>query len=215
MASEKNSVYDGLLHERGRLFVISGPSGVGKGTVIAGLLKPENAPPGLIRCTTATTRSPRPGEVNGKNYHFFSREEFEERIAAGFFLEHAPYNQNLYGTPKQSVEDEQHRGNDVLLEIEVQGGISVRKVDPEAVLVFLAPPSWEELERRLRSRATDDPETVARRLAIARREMDTAPSYDYLIVNDDLDAAVDTLRSIILAERRRIMRRVRPMTNDQ
>jgi guanylate kinase len=204
--AEPQNPYDGLLPSRGRLFVVSGPSGVGKGTVIAGLLAPLAAPSCLVRCTTATTRAPRPGEVNGLNYHFFSRPEFERRIADGFFLEYAPYNENLYGTPRESVERERHAGNDVILEIEVQGGVAVRGVDPSAVLIFLAPPSWHELERRLRSRATDDPETVARRMAIARREMEAAPHYDYLIVNDSVESATDTLRSIVLAERRRIVR---------
>jgi guanylate kinase len=138
------------------------------------------------------------------HYHFYSRPEFEERIVQGYFQEHAPYNDNLYGTPKESVDRERHAGNDVLLEIEVQGGVSIRQIDPEAVLVFLAPPSWDELERRLRRRATDDPAAVERRLAIARREMEAAPHYDYLIINDDVEAAVDRLRAVILAERQRI-----------
>jgi guanylate kinase len=193
-----------LLPSRGRLFVISGPSGVGKGTVIAGMLRSPSVPPGVIKCTTATTRLPRPGEVDGVNYHFFTREEFETRIASGYFLEHAAYNDNLYGTPRENVERDQRAGHDVLLEIEVQGGLAVRRIDPEAVLVFLAPPSWGELERRLRRRATDDPSAVERRLGIARREMDAAPKYDYLIVNDDVDRAVDHLRAVILAERHRI-----------
>ena len=199
-----------LLPSRGRLFVISGPSGVGKGTVISGMLRSPAVPPGVIKCVTATTRSPRNGEVDGVNYHFYSREEFELLVSAGYFLEHAPYNNNLYGTPRENVERERSAGNDVLLEIEVQGGLTIRGLDAEAVLVFLAPPSWEELERRLRSRATDDPSAVERRLGIARREMDAASQYDYLIVNDDVQRAVDELRSVIIAERRRIRRQELP-----
>lgn len=204
MNSDKNEFQSSLLPDRGRLFVISGPSGVGKGTVIAAMLRSPTAPPGLIKCTTATTRAARPGEVTGVNYHFFSHAEFMDKIRDGYFLEHAEYNDNLYGTPRESVERERLAGNDVLLEIEVQGGLAIREIDTEAVLVFLAPPSWEELERRLRSRATDDPAAVERRLAIARREMGAAPRYDYLIVNDDVERAVDRLRAVILAERQRI-----------
>src|SRR5689334_14702351 len=125
-----------LLPKRGRLFVISGPSGVGKGTVIATMLNSPTLPTGVVRCTTATTRSPRRGEVNGRNYHFFSHEEFSSKVEEGFFLEHARYNDNLYGTPRDSVEKERAAGHDVLLEIEVQGGLTIRRIDSEAVLVF-------------------------------------------------------------------------------
>jgi guanylate kinase len=204
MTSNHVDIVSRLLPARGRVFVISGPSGVGKGTVLNGMLRSSSAPARLTRCTTATTRAPREGEVDGVNYHFFSHEEFERRAAQGYFLEHARYNDNFYGTPRENVKREQAAGNDVLLEIEVQGGLSIRALDLDAVLVFLAPPSWDELERRLRNRATDDAGAVERRLAIARREMDAAPNYDYLIVNDDLDRAVATLQSVIVAERQRI-----------
>ena len=199
-----DNMIEALVPSRGRLFVVSGPSGVGKGTVIAGMLRSPSAPTGLVKCTTATTRAPRPGEVDGVNYEFFSRAEFERKIEEGYFLEHAHYNDNLYGTPLPNVEREREAGQDILLEIEVQGGVSVRKMDPEAVLVFLAPPSRQELERRLRCRATDDPAAVEKRLAIAMREMDAAPDYDYLIVNGSVEQAVDELRAVIIAERRRI-----------
>jgi guanylate kinase len=196
-----------LVPERGRLIVLSGPSGVGKGTVLKGLLHGPRAVPRALRCTTATTRAPRPGEEDGVHYHFLSREQFEERIARGFFLEWARYNENLYGTPGDSVEADLARGCDTILEIEMQGALQVRENAPDAILIFLAPPSWEELERRLRGRATDDAASVERRLATARREMEAVEKYDYLIVNDDLSTAVDFLRAILLAERRRIVKR--------
>ncbi len=194
-----------ILPKQGRLLVVSGPSGVGKDTVLERLLDSAQRPPNLIRCVTATTRPPRAGETHGVDYFFFSREEFEARIAENFFLEYAPYGQRLYGTPRDFVERERARNNDVILKIEVQGALMVKKALPEAILLFLAPPSWEELERRLRSRQTDDEAAMQTRLQTARRELETAPLYDYLVVNDDLERAVETLRMIILAERCRIV----------
>jgi guanylate kinase len=184
--------------------VVSGPSGVGKGTVISTLLRSDLCPPQLVKCTTATTRDPRPGEVDGLNYFFMTPEEFRARIEEGFFLEHATYNGNYYGTPRMAAQRQQESGNDVILEIEVQGGHQVRDAVPDAVLIFLAPPSWEELARRLTGRATEGSETVQRRLEIARKELKAAPHYDYRVVNDDVDTAVDNLRAIILAERCRV-----------
>lgn len=194
-----------LLPQQGRLLVISGPSGVGKDTVLERLLDPAQCPPNLVRCVTATTRPPRPGETHAVDYYFFSREEFEARITENFFLEYAPYGQRLYGTPRDFVERERAHNNDVILKIEVQGALTVKQAMPEAILIFLAPPSWEELERRLRVRQTDDEAAIQRRLQTARRELETAPHYDYLVVNDDLERAVETLRQIILAERCRIV----------
>lgn len=195
---------EGLIPEYGRLFVISGPSGVGKGTVISRLLSGADRPERLVRCITATTRMMRPGEMQGRSYLFFTREEFERNAADGYFIEHVTYNDNLYGTPKHEVERERTAGDDVLLEIEVRGGLEIKRQHPDAILVFLAPPAWDALEQRLRARATEGEVAVAKRLAIAREEMRAAPSYDYLVINDDLDVAVDTLRSIIRAERCRI-----------
>ncbi len=190
---------------RGRLFVVSGPSGVGKDAVLAPLLSAGTCPPRLRRCITATTRAPRPAEVDGVDYFFLDRAEFERRIALGGFLEHASYAGRHYGTPRAWVEAERDGGNDVLLKIEVQGAFQVREAVPEAVLVFVAPPSWEELERRLRGRDPGaDPADIARRLEAARAEVALAPRYDYLVVNDTIPAAVEALRSIVLAERCRI-----------
>jgi len=196
-----------LLRPRsGRLFVVSGPSGVGKDAVLAALLDERHRPERLVRCVTATSRAPRPGEVDGRDYHFVSRREFEEAVAAGRFLEHAVYAGDYYGTPLSSVSQETLQGRDVLLKIDVQGGQQVRSRVPSAVLVFLAPPSWEELERRLRARRTDDQPEVRRRLAVARHEVEAAARYDYVVVNDLVEAAARKLAAIVQAERLRVPR---------
>lgn len=192
--------------EQGRLFVVSGPSGVGKGTVIRAAMKFEMGSTPLVKCITATTRSPRPGEVNGRHYYFFTRKEFERRIEDGYFLEYASYNDHLYGTPVEGVLRERELGKDVLLEIEVQGGLAIRQRVPDATLIFLAPPSWQVLEDRLLNRATELPEIAERRLKIARQEMQAVSNYDYCVVNDVLEEAVDSLRAIVVAERHRIVR---------
>jgi len=192
---------------RGSLIVLSGPSGVGKDAVLAPLFSAETCPPRLRRCITATTRAPRPGEIDGVDYFFLSREEFQRRVGEGFFLEHASYAGRSYGTPRWWVEAEVTGGNDVLLKIDVQGALQVRSEAPEAVLVFIAPPSEEELERRLRGRDPDaNPDDLARRLAIAREELALAREYDYLVVNDQIEKAVAALRAIVIAERCRIRR---------
>ncbi len=201
-----NKALAGILRTGGRLIVISGPSGVGKGTVISRLLGSSRRPENLLRCITATTRPPREGEVDGRSYYFFSRAQFEERIGKGFFIEHVTYNNHLYGTPCEDVERELAKGNDVLIEIEVRGGLTIKASRPEAILVFVAPPSWADLEKRLKGRATDTSAQVANRLQIAREEMKAAPNYDYLVVNDQVDGAVDTLLAVITAERSRILK---------
>jgi guanylate kinase len=197
----------GLLTKRGRLFVVSGPSGVGKDAVLSALLASVECPPGLVRCITATTRPPRPTEIPGRDYFFFTHSEFEQRIRSEYFLEHAVYNSHYYGTPHDYPEQVRDEGHDVLLKIEVQGALTVKSRVPDAILIFLAPPSWEELERRLRSRATDDEVEVLRRLEIARAEMAIAVEYDFLVINDQIDDAVRALTSIVLAERCRIQDR--------
>jgi guanylate kinase len=191
----------------GNLIVLSGPSGVGKDAVLAPLFSAGVCPPRLRRCVTATTRAPRPGEIDGVDYFFLSHEEFQQRIGQGFFLEHASYAGRCYGTPRWWVDAEVAGGNDVLLKIDVQGALHVRTQAPDAVLVFIAPPSDQELERRLRGRDADaDPGDLARRLAIARGELALARRYDYLVVNDRIEKAVEDLRAIIVAERCRIRR---------
>ncbi len=202
---EPSEITARITPRRGRLFVVSGPSGVGKGTVIREAMTQSMGVTPLVKCVTATTRHPRPGEMDGVHYHFFNREEFERRIEQGYFLEYAAYNQNLYGTPTENVERERNHGKDVLLEIEVQGGLAVRHSVPDAILIFLAPPSWEVLADRLSSRNTETDEVVTRRLKIARDEIQTIDRYDYCVVNSELDQAVDAFRSIIIAERHRVV----------
>ncbi len=193
---------------RGKLFVLSGPSGAGKDAVLAPLFSAETCPPRLRRCITATTRAPRPGEIEGVDYFFLSGEDFLQRIGEGFFLEHASYAGRHYGTPCWWVEAELAGGNDVLLKIDVQGALQVRSQAAEAVLIFIVPPSTEELERRLRGRDSGaDPLDLERRLGIARAELAQAERYDYLVVNDRIEKAVEALRAIVIAERCRVRRR--------
>jgi guanylate kinase len=187
---------------RGRIIVLSGPSGAGKDAVLAPLFAAGTCPPRLRRCITATTRAPRAGEIDGTDYFFLATEEFRKRIGEGFFFEHACYAGRYYGTPRWWVEKERDGGNDVLLKIDVQGALQVREAVPDAVLVFIAPPSLAELERRLCGRdAGADPADLARRLAIARDELALAPRYDYQVVNDTIERAVEDVRAIVLAER--------------
>jgi guanylate kinase len=199
-----------LVRQGGRLIVVSGPSGVGKGSVLKALLGSPDCPPGLVKCVTATTRPPRENEVDGRDRHFLSAEEFAARRSAGYFLETAAYDGYDYGTPLHEVEGRRAAGMDVILEIEVQGAREVRRRFPDALFIFLAPPSTDELSRRLRGRGANDEEDIRRRLAIAEEEMRAAPEYDYLVVNDTIQNAAAELRSIIIAERCRIARRPEP-----
>ena len=194
-------------HARGKIIVLSGPSGAGKDAVLAPLFAAGTCPPRLRRCITATTRAPRAGEIDGVDYFFLAAEEFRRRITEGFFLEHACYAGRYYGTPRWWVAKERDGGNDVLLKIDVQGALQVREAAPDAVLVFIAPPSLAELERRLCGRDPGaDPADLARRLAIARDELALAPRYDYQVVNDTIERAVEDVRAIVLAERCRTRR---------
>lgn len=176
---------------RGKLFVISGPSGVGKGTLV-GMLKGSDD---VWVSVSATTRAPREGEVDGQDYFFMDREAFLAKARAGGFIEWAEYSGNCYGTPADKVEDELRAGRDVVLEIEVQGALQVKDRLPEAVLIFIEPPSLEELEARLRGRGTESEEAIARRLETARVELEEKMKYDYTLVNDDVDEAFRTLRN--------------------
>lgn len=184
------------MNKSGVLVVFSGPSGSGKGTVLAEYFK---AHPEAAFSVSATTRAPRPGEVDGVNYHFVTRERFEEMIRAGEVLEHTRYNGNYYGSPAGPIRQELAAGRDVVLEIEVEGAMQVRQRFPEAVLIFVAPPSYQELEARLTGRGTESPEQIAGRLAAARREIAMAPRYDYLLVNDRVEDAARRLGEIIAA----------------
>ncbi len=184
---------------RGQLFVMTGASGVGKGTVRAKVLERTR----LFYSISMTTRPPRPGERHGVDYYFVDRPTFEALLAQGGFLEHAEYVGHLYGTPKAPVERALARGEDVLLEIEVQGALQVKERMPEAVLIFLVPPSLSELKRRLVYRGTDSPERIQKRLEQAEREIRNAHRFDYVVVNDVLEEAVADFLAILTAERRR------------
>lgn len=182
---------------RGKTFIICGPSGVGKGTVVARLLASD---PTLYFSVSATTRPPRPGEVDGKHYHFLSREQFRRWIDEDAFLEHAEFVGNLYGTPKLYVDKAMDQGRDVILDIEIQGAEQVHRKRPEVIRVYVAPPSWAELERRLIGRGTEDMEKVRRRLERGKEEFAVARDFDYFVINDTVDRAVEELRAILLAE---------------
>jgi len=188
---------------KGLLIVISAPSGTGKTTLTHMLLKSF---PNMEFSVSYTTRKPRPGEVNGKDYFFVDRDTFERMIEEGDFLEWAEVYGNLYGTSKSQVLKALNEGKDVLLDIDTQGALQVKKNFPEAVLIFILPPSLKELERRLRSRGTDDEETIERRLKTARVEIERAPLYDYIVVNDVLEEAFEKLKSIVIAEKCRTER---------
>lgn len=176
-----------------RLFVVSGPAGVGKGTLVA---KARAKRPDLELTVSATTRSPRPGEVAGVSYHYLSDEEFARRVENGEFIEWADVHGHRYGTLRSEVVDRIARGSSVILEIDYQGAFNVRKTFPEAVLVFIEPPSFEELERRLRGRATEDEAQIELRLSNARRELAYGEQYDVRVVNDDVERATDELLAV-------------------
>jgi guanylate kinase len=183
---------------RGRLIVVSGPSGAGKGTLIRAALE---AVPELAYSVSATTRPPRPGEVDGRDYIFLSREEFEAWIREGRFLEWAEYSGNLYGTPEKKVDELLDAGLSVILEIELQGARQVRRRRPDAVMIFVRAPSLEENRRRLEGRATETSEALERRLEAARNEVAARDEFDYEIVNDELEksrtAMIKLMRQII------------------
>lgn len=182
---------------KGTLFIVSGPSGCGKGTVLAEILKQDN----VFYSVSATTRSPRPGEVNGVNYHFLSKDEFEKLIESGGMLEYASYCGNYYGTPKKPVEAMLAEGKNVILEIEVQGALNVMEKCPEAVSVFILPPSLKELRRRLHKRGTETEEVIEKRIGEAAGEIRKAVNYDYVMINGELEAAVSDLLSIINSQK--------------
>jgi guanylate kinase len=180
-----------------RVFVITGPSGVGKGTLIRALMERL---PDLELSVSATTREPRAGERDGVDYHFLSRQEFDRRVAAGQFVEHADYAGRSYGTLRSELEDRISAGVPVVLEIEVQGARQVRAAMPEAVQVFIAPPSLAALRTRLVGRGTDDPAEVERRLGVAEQELKAQSEFGHVVVNDRLDDALERLTAIVAAE---------------
>ncbi|MBO8158524.1 guanylate kinase [Thermosyntropha sp.] len=189
------------MRRRGILFVISGPSGVGKGTIREALLKRMDD---LKVSISATTRPPRPGEVDGKDYFFLNQEQFKKMIEEDNFLEWAKVYQNLYGTPRDFVLENLEKGQDVLLEIDIQGAMQVKNKMPEGVFIFIYPPDIATLSKRLCGRGKDSIESIKHRLAACEEELKHAKYYDYVVVNDDLDVAVKKTEAIIIAERCRI-----------
>ncbi len=187
----------------GMLLVISGPSGVGKGTIVKRIMEND---PSIVFSVSATTRAPREGEVNHRDYHFVTEAEYDELVAQDAFLEHAEVHGHRYGTLKSEVEKRIADGQNVLLDIDTQGALQVMEKAPDAVSVFILPPSFQELERRLRGRQTETEADILRRLANARAEVKLLPRYTYALVNDDLDQACRTLEHIVKAEKQRTTR---------
>lgn len=178
---------------RGKLLVISGPSGCGKGTTVAELIKDES----FALSVSATTRNPREGEVDGVSYFFKTKEEFKQLIADNKFIEYACYCGNYYGTPADYVEQQLNNGKNVILEIEVQGAAKIKEKLPEAAMIFLLPPSLDELEKRLVGRGTEDAASIARRLARAKEELSFITNYEYFVVNETVDATVESIKNIV------------------
>ena len=186
----------------GTLFIVAAPSGAGKSTLVNALLERE---PDISLSISHTTRPPRPSEQYGRHYYFVEREEFQREVSEGIFLEHAEVHGNFYGTSRKTVQDLLHQGRDVLLEIDWQGAQQVRKAKPDCVGVFILPPSRPELERRLRGRGSDSEEVIERRLRNSRGEIAHAHEFDYIIVNDRFEDALDTLQAIVRAVRQRTL----------
>ena len=200
------------MHKIGKTFIVSGPSGVGKSTVLHALFQGRDD---LYFSVSATTRTPREGEQDGVDYHFIQADEFRDMIAADAFLEYAEYVGNFYGTPKMYVDDAMARGKDVILDIERQGAVQVCAKRPETVRIFIAPPSWEELERRLTARGTDTPEKVQKRLIRAQVELEMAGAYDSFVVNDTVENAVNEIRAIMCAEHCKPAERMGSILNEK
>lgn len=181
-------------HKKGKLFVISGSSGVGKGTLLKKLLSNHHD---LELSISATTRQPRPGEVDGVNYFFTNKEEFKKEVENGEFLEWAEFNGNCYGTKQAWVEKQLNKGKSLILEIETKGAFQIKQKLPDTVLIFILPPSIEELEHRLRGRNTESEEAIQGRLNEVRREIECSKQYDYRVINDDIEQALSELEAVI------------------
>ena len=191
------------LERKGMLIVVSSPSGGGKSTVIQDILKND---PGMEYSVSVTSRPPRPGEIDGQSYTFVSEEQFRKWIAEDRFYEWAEVHDHLYGTRKDVIAEKLERGKDVIMDLDVQGGLNVKKKSPDAVLVFLLPPSLEILEKRLRLRKTDNEEVIKVRLHNALKEMDIATQYDYVLINNNLKETIEQVKGIIRSERHRSCR---------
>ncbi len=179
---------------KGKLFVLTGPSGTGKGTLLERVLKAKE---NLFLSISATTRQPREGEVHGVSYYFLTHEEFDDNIAKNNFLEYASYVGNSYGTLESPVNEKLEQGFDVILEIETQGAMSINEKRPDAIMIFIEPPSFEELESRLRGRGTDEDEKILKRLETAKHELMQKDKFDYIVVNADLEKATNELLEIL------------------
>ncbi|MFR2512278.1 MAG: guanylate kinase [Lachnospira eligens] len=195
---------------KGLLLVISGFSGAGKGTVMKRLLELHDE---YSLSISATTRKPREGEQDGREYFFKSKEEFEKMIEASELIEYARYVDNYYGTPKAYVEEQLKEGKNVILEIEIQGALNIKSMFPDAVLLFIMPPSAKELERRLVGRGTEDEATIRARLSRASEEAQGVENYNYIVINDDVDACVGTIDSIVKSEKRKAANNINLINN--
>ena len=204
MSPRTESEVTDMENGKGLLVVVSGPAGSGKGTVNKKLLESED----FVFSVSATTRAPRPGEADGVNYHYISREDFEARIARGELLEHTEYCGNCYGTLRSETEAVLASNRNLLLEIEVEGAMNIKRRYPEAVLIMLLPPSYRVLEERLRGRGTETEEVIRRRMARAREELEFLPEYDYVVYNREngVDTAAEEIRAIVTAEKHSVRR---------
>ena len=191
------------MEQNGILIVISGFSGAGKGTLVKALLQKYS---NYALSVSMTTRAPREGERDGIEYFFTTREKFEETIRENGLIEYAPYCGNYYGTPRAYVEEQMSLGNNVILEIEIQGALKIKEKFPESLLIFVTPPNAEELKRRLEKRGTESPEVIAKRLSRAAEESEGIEAYDYIVVNDRLEDCVEELHRLVAAARRALVR---------
>lgn len=189
--------------KRGQLYVISGPSGCGKDTIVKNLLKKNN---NLWLSISCTSREPRGKEKNGVEYFFLSEEEFEKEIENDGFLEYAKYAGNYYGTPKKSIEEHLNNGEDVILVIEIQGALKIKNMLPETLFIFILPPSMKELKRRLEGRGTEDKEKIDKRFLRAYEEINEVGKYNYVVVNDEVKTAVEKVNAILISEKCRVDR---------
>lgn len=199
------------MRERGLLVVVSGPSGAGKGTICKALMQRYD---GISVSVSATTRSPRAGEVDGVNYHFLEKDRFEQMIEQDEFLEYARVYDNCYGTPRQFVEDKIAKGEDVLLEIDIQGALQVKKKFPEGVFVFILPPSMAELKNRIIKRGSETEESFKKRFASAFDEISFIKDYDYYIINEEVAKSTEKLYAVIEAEKIRVVQNIENLINE-
>lgn len=193
------------MFREGLLVVVSGPSGTGKGTLLNSIRQKEN---NIKFSVSATTREPRDGEVEGVNYFFKTHEEFDSMIKKGELVEWVKYCDNYYGTPKRCIEDTIKSGFDCLLEIEVEGALNIKSIYPDCVSIFILPPSFDELRRRIEGRGTEKPEAIQKRMEKAVKEMKFVDKYDYVVVNDDIEEAVNSIKCILASEKLKLCRNI-------